>query len=164
MNRTKNIAKLLITSVMLIAIVTLLTGCGNKKEEPKATETYEEPIKNMTEGIQNTNIEKYMSAFPDFIDYKVTQSDLDEMMNVYIEKYGQDIKISYEITQKEEITGNKLSEIQDNIKTYYNHECSVTKGYKLNVSRTVKGIKDQQTTSSIINVYEIDGKWYSITF
>lgn len=160
----KKIAKLLFLSCMLIVTVTILAGCGKKKQEATSVESYEEPIKNMIEGIQNTNVEKYMSAFPAFIDYKVTQSELDEMMNAYIEMYGQDIKVSYEIAGKEEISKEKLSEIQNNIKTYYNHECIVTKGYKLYVKKTVKGIKDEQTTSSIINVYEIDGSWYSIAF
>lgn len=164
MNKSKKISKILLIGMMLITITVVLTGCGNKKEENKGIEPYEEPIKNMIEGMQNTNLEQYKKAFPDFIDYQVTQKDLDEMMNVYIEMYGQDIKISYEIKEKEEMPSSKLSEIQENIKIYFNHECNVSKGYKLQVNKTIKGIKDQQLTQTTINVYEIDGNWYLITF
>lgn len=163
MTNSKKIVKSLLIVMMLIMVITLLAGCGKKKDENKAEE-YEQPIKNLMEGIQNTNVDQYSSAFPDFIDYKVKQKDLDDMMRAYIQLYGQDIKISYEIKEKEDISSEKLAELKENIKIYYEHDCNVTKGYKVEVLKTIKGSSDQQVTTSMYNVYEIDGQWKTITF
>lgn len=164
MKNIKQMMKLIIIIGMLIILVISLTGCGNKSQEQIDNEAYEEPIKNMIEGIQNTDVEKYMNAFPEFLNLKIAQKDLDELMNTYIELYGQGIQISYEITNKQEIPNEKLVEMQENIKKYFEHECTIKKGYKLEISQTVKGSKDQNISDKTIDVYEIDGKWYIISF
>lgn len=162
MKNTKKVLVFLVTALILITCMSLLAGCG-KKEETKNNE-YEEPIKNMFNGIQNTDLDMYLSAYPDFINYKITQSNLNEIMNVYISMYGQDIKISYETKNAEEISKEDLATVQENVKIYYNKECKVEQGYNVEIEKTIKGNKDQQITITHINVYKIDGKWYTINF
>ncbi len=160
-------------SIVIIAIIVLaiavFIGLSLKTNiikigDNKKVELYEEPVKNMIEGIQNLDENKYNSAFPDFIKYKVTKDQINEIMNNYIEMCGEDIKISYEIVAKEDISEKNLKEIQDNIKIYYDHTCNVTKGYRIEVKRIIKGKNSEQETINPMKIYEIEGKWYSIAF
>lgn len=73
MKNIKQMMKLIIIIGMLIILVISLTGCGNKSQEQIDNEAYEEPIKNMIEGIQNTDVEKYMNAFPEFLNLKIAK-------------------------------------------------------------------------------------------
>ena len=64
----------ILKSVTVLAVIImsigLLTGCemkfGNKDEKNK-TEAYEEPVKNLIEGLAEANSEKFLNAFPPFI-------------------------------------------------------------------------------------------------
>ncbi|HOZ54597.1 MAG TPA: hypothetical protein PK993_00915 [Clostridia bacterium] len=160
-------------SIIIIAIIILaisvVIGLSLKSNiiilgNTKKVELYEEPVKNMIEGIQNLDENKYNSAFPEFIKYKITKEQINEIMNNYIQMCGEDIKISYEIVAKEDISENNLKVIQDNIKIYYDHTCSVTKGYRLEVKRIIKGKDSEQEIINPMKIYEIEGKWYSIAF
>ena len=162
MKNIKTVLKLLTIISIIFLIIGLLTGCGNKEKAEKAE--YEEPIKNMFDGMTSANLDTYMKAFPDFINYEITQEELTKMMNVYTTMYGQDVKISYEIEKSERLTSTKLAEVTENIKTYYDYDCTITKGYRLTIKRTAKGSLDENSSSIDANVYKIDGKWYTISF
>lgn len=159
----KQMTKIILV-IMLILTATILTGCENEEKKETEIQPYEEPIKNMIEGMQNTNIEQYMSSLPDFIDYKMTQEKLEQIMNDYEIQYGENVKISYKIIDKQEVKAEKIKEVQENIEMYFEHNCDVTKGYKLNVKQKIEGSKQESEVEMNINVYEIDGKWYRITF
>ena len=65
--------KLIAILIVMVMSMCALSGCGNnqKEKEEKNKEIAEDaaielPIKNMVEGLLETNSEKFLSAFPPF--------------------------------------------------------------------------------------------------
>ena len=128
---------------------------------------YKKPIDYMFTGMEKASSKTFLKAFP-----KVMQDDLedkfdDDAMDTLKEKlekqYGDKIKITYKILDKEKIDKDDLEDVQDSLEKKYDDakkgETKVTAGYKLTVKATIKGKDDKDTDSTTINVYKIGGKW-----
>ncbi len=151
----KNIAILagiIAAIVVVIAIISSIFGSGWKK-----------PIKNYVKGMEKANSEMYLSAFPEFYADQVediyTDESLEKALENYEEEYGSKIKMSYKITNKEKIKKDDLQKVQKYIKSKYDTEVKVSKGYKVRAKLTIKGTEDEDTDTDTIYVYKIDGKW-----
>ncbi len=167
----------ILKSVTVLAVIImsigLLTGCemkfGNKDEKNK-TEAYEEPVKNLIEGLAEANSEKFLNAFPPFISNNeymkntFTNEYLQGVLEKAQEDYGANITMSFKVTNKEEISEENIKNKEEDIKSYYNEEVTITKGYKLNTEITTKGDNEEDTDIGEFEVYEIEGKWYIIDF
>lgn len=167
----------ILKSVTVLAVIImsigLLTGCemkfGNKDEKNK-TEAYEEPVKNLIEGLAEANSEKFLNAFPPFISKNeymkntFTNEYLQGVLEKAQEDYGANITMSFKVTNKEEISEENIKNKEEDIKSYYNEEVTITKGYKLNTEITTKGDNEEDTDIGEFEVYEIEGKWYIIDF
>lgn len=167
----------ILKSVTVLAVIImsigLLTGCemkfGNKDEKNK-TEAYEEPVKNLIEGLAEANSEKFLNAFPPFISNNeymkntFTNEYLQGVLEKAQEDYGANITMSFKVTNKEEISEENIKNKEEDIKSYYNEEVTITKGYKLNTEITTKGNNEEDTDIGEFEVYEIEGKWYIIDF
>lgn len=168
MIKNKSIFKCVAVLTVMIMSICMLTGCemkiGGKKDEEKKVESYEEPVKNLVEGLGEANAEKFLSAFPSFIsDYmKDIFSDeyLKETLKEAEEDYGANIKMSYEVTNKEDISEDDIKSMQEDMKSYYNQDVTISKGYKLDVEITTKGDDSEDKDTDSFDVFEIDGKWY----
>ena len=137
----------------------------NEKSEEVA---YEQPVINFVEGLGEANSEKFLKAFPSFI------SDNEYMKNTFTneylqgvlknaeENYGANIKMTCKITNKEDIAEENLKTMQEDVKTYYNKEITITKGYKLSAEITTKGDNEEDVDTEDFEVYEIDGNWYML--
>ena len=163
MLKNKGTLKVAALVVMLVVSVMALTGCDkNKKDDNK----YEQPIKNMVEGLSEANSSKFLSAFPPFFsDYmKDIFSDdyLKSVIDEQKENFGDNITMSYKVTKTEEISKEDLESKQKNILDTYGKEVSITKGYKLDVEITTKGDQKEDVDTDNMEVYEIDGNWYMI--
>lgn len=168
----KNILKLFAIFAVLLMSMYLLTGCeiGESKSKEKnengeeITSSYEEPIKNMIEGLTEANSSKFLKAFPSFIsDYMgdiFTDEYLENTLETAEEEYGENIKMSYEITDKTEIEEEDLRKMEEDIKTNFDEDIKITKGYELGIKVTTKGDDAEDTEEDEFNVYEVDGKWY----
>ena len=167
----------ILKSVTVLAVIImsigLLTGCemkfGNKDEKNK-TEAYEEPVKNLIEGLAEANSEKFLNAFPPFISNNeymkntFTNEYLQGVLEKAQEDYGANITMSFKVTNKEEISEENIKNKEEDIKSYYNEEVTITKGYKLNTEITTKGDNEEDTDIGEFEVYEIEGKWYILDF
>ena len=78
------------------------------------------------------------------------------------ENYGANIKMTCKITNKEDIAEENLKTMQEDVKTYYNKEITITKGYKLSAEITTKGDNEEDVDTEDFEVYEIDGNWYML--
>jgi len=175
MLKKKNIFKIIVLLLIMVMSIGVLTGCGNnengkekEKEKEQAVEAYEEPVKYFVEGLAESNSEKFLKAFPEFLaDYMgetITDEALKEMLTEAEEEYGANIKMSYKVTDKTEIGEEDLKEMQEEMATYYDEEVKVSKGYELDVEITTKGDDSEETESDTLEVYEIDGKWCILGF
>ena len=75
------------------------------------------------------------------------------------EEYGDDIKISYKIKDKDKIDKDDLEELEDSIKDKYDEKVRVSKGYELKVKMKIKGDDDKDEDTTTIKVYKIEGDW-----
>ena len=75
------------------------------------------------------------------------------------DEYGDDIKVSYKIKDKEKIDKDDLEDLEDDIKDTYDEKVKVSKGYELKIEMKIKGDDDKEKDTTKIKVYKIDGDW-----
>ena len=119
--------------VILIVLVNLLFGGGG----------YKKPVDNMVKAMETGKGKYLYKAMPEFlIEYQYEDEkksdiydDLDESMELITgmleEEYGDDIKISYKIKDKDKIDKDDLEDLEDSIKDKYDEKVRVSKGYEL---------------------------------
>lgn len=158
-NNTKKfvlIGGIALAAVLVIIVLIALLGGGYKK-----------PLKNYFSGIEKTKAETYLKAYPEFMreDMEDTYDDerLESMLEIFEEEYGDKIKISYKILDKEKINKEDLEDVKDDLEDEYDDEdIKVTDGYTVAVKITVKGSDDKEASYSSFEVYKINGKWCMI--
>ncbi|MBR2240771.1 MAG: hypothetical protein IJ890_05280 [Clostridia bacterium] len=163
----KGLKLVALLTIMLMSIC-VLTGCqkneNNKDNKENNEALCEEPIKNAIEGLTEGNSEKFLKAYPDFISETIkdvyTNENIGVMLEYMKEEYGDGLNVTYEITEKEEISSDDLSKVEENLKLRYDKEISITKGYVLNVNMNTKGADKEEKENEKYKVYEIDGNWY----
>lgn len=80
------------------------------------------------------------------------------------DEYGKGFDIDFEWTDKDEITGKKLTAIKDSITGTYEDIKSkdITEAYKVDVTVTISGSEDEEDEDfEDFIVVKIDGDWYS---
>lgn len=154
------IAAAAVILVILIVLVNLLFGGGYKK-----------PVDNMVKAMETGKGKYLYKAMPEFlIEYQYEDEkksdiydDLDESMELITgmleEEYGDDIKISYKIKDKDKIDKDDLEDLEDSIKDKYDEKVRVSKGYELKVKMKIKGDDDKDEDTTTIKVYKIEGDW-----
>ena len=147
----------------------LLSGCNlNKKDKNAEVEAYEQPVKNVVEGLVEANSEKFLKAFPDYISDQMKTMFTEEYLKATVskaeEEYGANIKMTYKVLDKNDISEEDLREMEEEVKESFGKEIRITKGYKLGVEITTKGDKAEDKEEDVFKVYEIDGKWYMLAF
>ncbi len=154
-----------IAAVIIIVVIILCIIFGGK--------SYEKPIDNLCKAIEKTDGSAMADALPDYIndsveDYMDSEYDsveeyyeemLYDILDEYEDEYGKNIKIKYDVIKKKEIKESDLEDKEDEISEYYDEDVKVSKGYELKVEMTIKGKDDDDTDTSWISVYKIDGKW-----
>lgn len=172
MLKNKRTLKIIALLVAMVICMSMLTGCeiGSKKNEKEGSgvAAYEEPVKNLVEGLSEANSEKFLSAFPTFISDYVKDIFTDEYMKTVLESsketYGDNLSMTYKVTKTEEISADDLKSKQEDVKETYGNDVTITKGYKLSIDVTTKGNDKEDTDSDDYEVFEIDGKWCIIDF
>ena len=83
------------------------------------------------------------------------------IMDSLEDEYGKNVKVSYKVTDKDELSDKKLKNIQEGLKDNYDiPKKSVTKGYKVDVDMTIKGKDDEDTNETTLYIVKIKGDWY----
>ncbi|MCR5146609.1 MAG: zinc ribbon domain-containing protein [Clostridia bacterium] len=122
---------------------------------------WKKPIDNYFKGMEKGNLKTYTKAFPDFYNEKLDldKDDMERMHDNLEDEYGEKIKISYKITKKENIKKDDLKNVQEYISKVYKEDVKVSAGKEVKVKATIKGKKDEDTDTSKMYVYKINGKW-----
>lgn len=134
--------------------------------------SYKEPLNNMCKFMETGKGKYVYRMVPDFvIDNQLGKKkkkeliekldDLGENITDSLEdEYGDDIKISYQIKDKDKIDKDDLEDVEEDLEDDYDEKVNVKKGYKLKVKLKVKGDDKSDTETETLNVYKIKGKWY----
>ncbi len=154
------IAAVAVVLVVLIVLFNLLFGGGYKK-----------PVDNMMKAIETGKGKYLYKSMPEFlIEYEYEDEkkseiydELDESLEFITGmlegEYGDDIKISYKVKDKEKIDKDDLEDLEDSIKDKYDEKVKVSKGYELKIKLKIKGDDDKDENTTKIKVYKIDGDW-----
>lgn len=122
---------------------------------------YEKPIRNLMDGMIESDSEKMLSAFPDnFVDEMVDESGLgkkqfyktlDTYLSYSMEDYD---KATYKITDAERLDKDDVKDYEDDYQEYF-EDSKVTDGYLVEVTAKYDGEKESEE----FEVYKVDGKW-----
>lgn len=134
--------------VIIIAIIASIAGNGWKA-----------PLKNYVKGMNKCDSDAYLSAYPDFLEMKTSDSDLKDQKKNDEKEYGDNVKYSIKFLKKEKIDKDELKDVQEYIEKKYDKKVTVKKGYKVKVEAKTKGKEDYDYGTSTRYVYKIDGKW-----
>lgn len=150
---TKNIAiigGIAVAVIVVLIIIFSIFGGGWKK-----------PIDNYFKGMGKFNADKYEKAYVEFIadDMDIDDDSMEKMEDYFEDEYGEKIKISYKIKEKEKIKKDDLEKVQEYVEEYYEEDVKITKGYKVKVKATIKGKDKEETNTEDMYVYKVDGKW-----
>ncbi len=92
--------------------------------------------------------------------YDQLDEGYDDMLEEVEEEFGDNIKFSYKVTDKEELSKKKLNDLKDTYKEAGLAKKNITKAYKLEVEVTVKGSDDKDSEEIDLVVFKYKGKWY----
>lgn len=107
--------------------------------------------------------ETYKKSADEYIDE--LKENKDDYMEELEEIYGDNIKVSYKITDKKELSKKKIENIAEVLSDKYDiKESSVKKGYNLEYEMTVKGSEDDTETEGEITVIKIGMTWYLVNY
>ena len=151
--------------IVLVILISLIFGGG-----------YKSAIDNYFEGFEDTNAKKIMKAMPEcqieyleesLKDYSKFDSLaeyfeylLEEALNKIEDEYGDDISISYEIKDKEELSEKELKDIRKRLENNYdNDDVKVTKGYEVEITAEIKGDDNSDEEDITVKVAKVDGDW-----
>lgn len=187
MTKSKNLLKLLAIISIVLVSVCALTGCGKKNKDNNSDEkAYLEPLKNYFDGIKEKDLNKVLSAFPDFMDMSsnITMTEIDELYNYYEGQYGKNVKINYEFGDAVALGEDELSELEDEIKSAYTdvegvNDIDLTAGYTVTIKVTISGdgveqaqeqteenSEEPKTASDTVEnemyVIQYNGHWYAL--
>lgn len=146
--------------ILIFVLVLCLSGGGPEN----ALDTYFDVMyRGKISKVEKIAPEKYWKSLDEDMDeiednmktlYKMRIRGLED-------EYGDNIKISYKITDKDEVTKNTLNEMKDNIKSKYDiPKKTVTDACELEIELTIKGDEDKETREGSFFVVKVDGDWY----
>ncbi len=127
------------------------------------------------EEISNGDFDNFSKLVPeevweDFLD--MIDMDEDECIEYYDELFeserydleselGDNIKISYTVTDENKLDDDDLDDIKADLEEYYGiDEDDVTEAYELEVTIKRKGSEDSEEEDDSLVAIKIDGKWY----
>lgn len=131
------------------------------------TPDYVKPIKNLTKALEEGNSDKLISCYPEYLQDSIEQvlggnldDAMDKAMDRFKESYGDGIKVTYKIEDKEKIFKSDLDDMESQIKDSYDEDVTIKEGYKLDVELTIEGDDDNDTDDAEIKVIKIGSRWY----
>lgn len=130
------------------------------------TPAYEKPIKYVCDGMEKGSAKTMMKAFPDYIVDQLEDNygDMDEFMDSMTENledsYGKRVKISFKVTDKEKIDKDDISDLEDEIESYYDENVNIKAAYNLEVEMKIKGSEDDDENDDELTVIKVGSKWY----
>ena len=99
------------------------------------------------------------------VSMKDAEEQMEELNKTLIrgleDEYGDNIKVSYKILEKDDASSSDLDEMKDYIKSNYDiPKKSVTDAVELEVELTIRGDDDEETTESTFYAVKVGGDWY----
>ena len=132
---------------------------------------YEKPVMNYFNALEEEEFDKVLDAFPDYIaDYtedaynNLMGMDYEDSIKTRVESkedyFGNDLKWSYKVTDKEKLDKDDIEDIVNNIEDTYDEEADIETAYELELDVTLEGSDEEDTEEITMTVIKADSKWY----
>lgn len=171
-NKDKN--TLLITGGVLLGVIVLfvlaiaLSGGGYED----AVDNYMKvAFKGKASLIEDLAPEAYWEYVEEQDDLKLDEIEeiyeedaYDTMMKVLEAMVGDDVSVSYDIKDTDELSESKLDKIKDTLKERYDiPRKDVEDAIEIEIEAVIEGDKDEEEDEMTLYAVEIDGDWYACT-
>lgn len=148
--------------ICLLVVLFTLTGC-----KLSFGRTYENLLKDYTNAYSKGDLKTIQKIFPPYyVEFSkdiVTQEYLDKQVNTLKSTFGDDFKITYEITGKTKLTNDELKTLNEKMAKYYNAKDNATECYKYEGDLIIKGSKNESKSSlSSIGYCKYKNTWYIV--
>jgi hypothetical protein len=163
----KNVVIVAVAAIAIIAVISLLAsllGGGYKKA---IDNFFAFSIECDADKLDDLAPAKYWDELEDEYDVKLKdikeeiEESFEEQLESLEDYYGKNIKVKYDILDKEELDEDDLDEIKDELKEKYGiSKKSVKKALEVEVEATIKGKDDEDTQEQDMIIVKIDNKWY----
>lgn len=150
----KKLVKVIAVVGVLFATMILLTGCGSKP--------YKKVLDKYYKSQEKADSKMIVSIFPDFMEAEDVFDDdaMEDRLDSLKDKYGDNVKIKYKITDSEKLDKDDIKEIEESIEERYDEDVKIQEAYKVEVEATYKGSEDSETEDEELGFIKIKGKWY----
>ncbi len=156
--------KKLLCVALILSLVVCLAACGGSG--------YKSLVGDYVEAMNDCDAEKMLDALPkEYIDYMedqgIDEDDLIDELEYYLElmfeeledEYGDDIKITYKITENKKMDKDDLEDLQDEYDEM-DYDIDIEEARELEVELTIKGDDDKDTDDLDLIIIKVDGEWY----
>lgn len=93
------------------------------------------------------------------------EDNWDDLMDSMEDRYGKNIKVTYEITDEDKLSERKMKKIAEALEDQYDIDPkSVTDGYKVDADLKIKGSEDDDEDEGTFNIIKVGGRWYMINY
>lgn len=149
-------------STIFIIILLLITGCtfGNKR-------TFNYLMDEYVKGYMEADSKLVKDVFPQYyVEYAksiLSKKYLKNELEKNKKKYGDDFKITYEITKSSKMNDEELESLNKQMETFFNVVDKATECYKFEGTILYKGSKKEEKNSmSTIGYCKYDNVWYLV--
>ena len=123
-----------------------------------------QPVIDFFKAMENNDEKLFEKAFPkgmtDVLNNYANEKHLFQAFrDSLVEDYGDNFTIDVKITQKEEMTAEELSEMNESLKKYYSLELNIAEGYSISADATIHGNGKDDDDTLYTYVGKVDGKW-----
>lgn len=93
------------------------------------------------------------------------EENWDDMLDFMEDQYGNNVKVTYKITDEDKISDRKMKKIAEALEDTYDIDTkSVKEGYKVDVEMLIKGSEDDKEEEGTLNIIKISNRWYIISY
>ena len=126
------------------------------------SKNYEIPISYYYYGIQNKNLDAFLKAYPEFMNVKnrFSQNDFDKFYDVFKDECGENINLTYKITNVTQCSESQLAELENYFKENYMVDVKPDSAYAVNITETFSGDKKEVETLKTQTIFQYNGNWY----
>lgn len=157
-------AGIVVVLILIVVLVICLGGGGPEKALDNYISVLYNGKVNKLEKLAPAEYWEYLEDESD-VSMKDVEEQMEELNKTLIrgleDEYGDNIKVSYKILEKDDASSSDLDEMKDYIKSNYDiPKKSVTDAVELEVELTVRGDDDEETTESTFYAVKVGGDWY----
>lgn len=151
--------------VVLIVLIVLLSNAYKAPLNNLIDITYKAKFNKLEKMAPKEYWDWYEEKYDTTVDELIEEANenKDDYLELLEKKYGDNIKVTSKVTDKNELSKKKLEKIAEALNEKYDiKESSVKKAYEVEYELTIKGSEDEDEEEGEITVVKIGMNWYAI--